>query len=94
MSGDPITIDVLVKPRSSRGGIEGVQEGKLKVRISAPPVDGKANEQLTEIISDALGVPKSGIEIIRGRTSRQKTLRVAGLSRESYNNFLEKYSTS
>ncbi len=90
MNDYPITIDVLVKPRSSRGGIEGVQEGKLKVKISAPPVDGKANEQLTEIISEALGVPKSGIEIIRGRTSRQKTLRVAGLSRESFDSFLEK----
>ncbi|HML94908.1 MAG TPA: DUF167 domain-containing protein [Thermodesulfobacteriota bacterium] len=90
MTDDPITIDVLVKPRSSRGGIDGVEEGRLKVRISAPPVDGKANEQLTEIISSALGVPKSSIEIIRGRTSRRKTLRVAGLTREFYDNFLEK----
>lgn len=90
MSDDHITIDVLVKPRSSRGGIDGVEEGKLRVRISAPPVNGKANEQLTEIISDTFKVPKSGVEIIRGRTSRHKTLRVAGLTRESFNNFLEK----
>lgn len=88
---DSFTLDVLIQPRSSRDGIEGFHDGRLKVKISAPPVDGKANERLTEVVADAFGVPKSRVEIIKGRTSRQKTLRITGLSRESYDSLVEKY---
>lgn len=69
-------LHVKVQPRSSRCAIEGVEGDLLKVKLTAPPADGEANEQLINLISKELGVPKSNIRIIRGETSRNKTLEI------------------
>jgi uncharacterized protein (TIGR00251 family) len=62
-----IMIEVKVEPRSSRRQITGVMDNEvLKVKLTAPPVDGSANEQLIELISEVTGVKKSSIKIIRG----------------------------
>lgn len=90
MKQPSITITVQVQPRSSGDGIAGLHEGRLKIRISAPPVDGKANERLTEVIARAFGVSKSSVEIIKGHTSRLKTVRIAGVSSEDYDTLLSK----
>jgi len=58
----------------------GVEGGALKVRIAAPPVRGKANEALLELLAQALGVRKGQVEIARGQRARNKTIRVRGLS--------------
>lgn len=73
-------LDVLVAPRAARSRLAGVHEGRLKVQLAAPPVDGAANTALCELLADTLDVPKSAIEIARGQTGRRKTVRVAGLS--------------
>jgi len=86
-----VEIQVHIQPRSSRDEIAGLHDGRLKIKISAPPVDGKANERLILFIAKSLGVPKTGVEIIKGRTSRLKTLRVSGIDKEVYNAFLSKY---
>lgn len=71
-------INVKVQPRSSRKGLEAAGD-ILKVRLTAPPVDGAANEQLIEILSEELGVRKSAISIIKGLSSRQKVVEIKGL---------------
>jgi len=90
MKQPAITITVQVQPRSSGDGIAGLHEGRLKIRISAPPVDGKANERLTEVIAKALGVSKSSVEIIKGHTSRLKTVRISGITMEDYDVLVSK----
>jgi uncharacterized protein len=74
-----ITIEVKVEPRSSRKGIAGVMDNILKVKLTAPPVGGEANEQLIEVISDATGVRKSDIRIIRGHSSKKKVVELRGV---------------
>jgi len=75
-----ITIEVQVQPNSSRGEIVGWINGRLKVKVAAPPINGKANRRLKELISRMFEVQKSNLKIIRGDTSRVKLLRVEGLS--------------
>ncbi|OJI06675.1 hypothetical protein BK004_02525 [bacterium CG10_46_32] len=70
------TIAVKVTPRSKENRIVGFKDGVLRVRITAPPVDGKANKALVVFLADAWGVPKSSIKIIQGETSREKVLEV------------------
>jgi uncharacterized protein (TIGR00251 family) len=91
MRETPLTITVQVQPRSSRDEIIGVHEGRLKIRISAPPVDGKANERLTEVIAKAFGVSKSSVEIVKGHHSRVKTIKISGIRREDYDILISKF---
>ena len=91
MREPPLTITVQVQPRSSRDEIIGVHEGRLKIRISAPPVDGKANERLTEVIAKAFGVSKTSVEIVKGHHSRVKTINISGISREYYDKLISKF---
>ena len=80
----PITIEVQVQPKSSRDGIVGFQNFKIKVKVTAPPEDGKANERVREIIAEEFGVSKSRVEIVKGQTSRIKTIKIWGVSQEKY----------
>ena len=75
---DAFTFEVRVAPRASRNRLIGVQEGALKVALTAPPVDGAANEALKKLLAKQLGVSKSAIEIVRGERARNKLLRVRG----------------
>ncbi len=72
--------DVRVVPRASRDEFGGVRGSALVVRVTAPPVDGAANEALVKMLGDALEVPAGDLAIISGHHSRDKTLRVVGLS--------------
>jgi len=76
---DGIIIEVKVAPRSSKRGIVGVMDNVLKVKLTAPPVDGAANEQLVELLAERYGVKKSNIIILRGETSRRKTVKIMGV---------------
>jgi uncharacterized protein len=75
-----IIINVRVIPRSGRSGIAGVREGALLVRLNAPPVDGAANAELIQVLADALAVPKRDVTIESGTTSRQKRVKVSGIT--------------
>jgi uncharacterized protein (TIGR00251 family) len=77
-----VLIDVHVQPKAKVPGIVGVHGDRLKVAVRQPPQDGKANLELIALLAATLLVPKSAIELIRGATSRQKTLRIAGISEE------------
>jgi uncharacterized protein (TIGR00251 family) len=52
----------------------------LKVKVHAPPVEGRANEALCDFLAEHLGVPRSAVDVLRGDTSRQKTVRITGLT--------------
>lgn len=69
-------------PRAARDEIVGWQEGVLRVRVSAPPVDSKANDALEKLLAKALGVPKVAVGIVSGAKSRDKTVLIDGLSQD------------
>ncbi len=75
-----VYIHVRLQPRASRERIEGELGGRLKVRLTAPPVEGAANKALIKFFSRVLDVPKGAITIVRGEHSREKTILVSGVS--------------
>lgn len=73
-------IDVRVIPRAGKSGIAGMRGDALLVRLHAAPVDGAANAELIEVLAEALGVPKRAVSIASGERSRQKRVRVEGVT--------------
>jgi len=73
-------LQVRVTPNASRNEITGFIDGVLQVKIAAPPVKGKANNELTAFLSRALGVKKSFLSIVKGQTSRNKVIAIEGMS--------------
>lgn len=76
---DGVTLSLRVTPRSSRNRIDGMAGDALKIRLNAPPVEGKANEALVEFLSDMLGVPRRNVAIEAGAQARIKRVRVTGV---------------
>lgn len=75
-----VELAVLVQPRASRTKVVGEHDGRLKIALAAPPVDGEANAALIEFLSDTLGVRKADVTLLDGDTSRRKRLAVRGVS--------------
>jgi uncharacterized protein (TIGR00251 family) len=75
----PTTLYVRLTPRSARDEVLGVEGNVLRARVTAPPVEGRANEALLRLLSAALGVPKSSLRIVRGQRSREKLVAIEGL---------------
>ena len=71
---------VRVVPRASRNEIAGIQQGTVRIRLTAPPVEGAANKALVKFLAGVLGVSKQDIEILSGHSGRQKVVSVHGLS--------------
>jgi uncharacterized protein (TIGR00251 family) len=88
-----ITIEVQVQPRSYRDEIIGFQNGRFKIKVTAPPEDGKANEKVREVIAEQFGVSKSRVEIVKGQKSRLKIIKILSLSQEKYDLFVKKLIT-
>jgi len=78
--GDRVLVEVHVVPRASRTAIVGTHDGRVKVSLAAPPVDGAANAALVAFFAKALGRPKRDVELTRGETSRKKTLAIRGVT--------------
>jgi hypothetical protein len=74
-----VELSLVVQPRASRSRVVGEHDGRLKVQIAAPPVEGEANAELVELLSDLLGVPKRQVELLSGETGRRKRVRVTGV---------------
>ena len=70
---------VRVTARASRDELAGLKDGVLHVRVSAPPVDGKANQAVTRLIAKALGVGRTSVTVIKGERSRDKVVRIDGV---------------
>ena len=79
-----VTSEIRVKllPKSSRNQIVGREGDHFKVKVTAPPIEGRANKALIDLLAKKLHVPKSHIEIISGKHSRLKWIRIDGLSQE------------
>jgi uncharacterized protein (TIGR00251 family) len=81
---DGIRFEVKVQPRSARNQINGEVEGVLKVKLTAPPVDGEANQALINFFSKSLGIPKKDVILLKGETSRNKLIEIKGLSPDEF----------
>lgn len=77
--GDGVDVHVHVQPRAGRDAIVGRHGAALKVRVTAPPLDGRANDAVCRLVADALGVRPSAVRVVGGSTSRVKRLRVDGV---------------
>ncbi len=78
--GDSVTFSVRVHPRARRERVAGVLGNALKLEITAPPIEGRANEACIEFFAELLKVPRSSVTIAAGNSSRNKVIRVAGVS--------------
>jgi uncharacterized protein (TIGR00251 family) len=79
---DGVSFAVRVQPRARRNAIAGKLGDALKIALTAPPVDDRANEACIEFIADVFGLPRSSVAILSGHHSRNKVIRVSGLSVE------------
>jgi uncharacterized protein len=76
-----VSFQIRVIPGASKNEVAGIQEGALKVKLTAPPVEGKANRACVDYLAGLLGLRRSALEIISGEKSRKKTVTVAGIGR-------------
>jgi len=79
-SEDGVVFAAKIVPGSSRTAICGLFDGMLRIKISAPPEKGKANQCLLEFLARQLGVKKNAVHLVSGQTSRVKRLHVSGIS--------------
>ncbi len=78
-----VCLNILVQPRSSKSELAGMQQGRLKIRIAAPPVDGEANDELVRFLARFFDRPKSSVRILQGHRGKQKRAQLTGMSAES-----------
>jgi uncharacterized protein len=76
---DGVVLRVIVQPRASRSEPAGIQQGALKLRLTAPPVEGAANEECIRLLAKLLDVPASRLRLISGHKSRRKTIVISGV---------------
>jgi len=78
---DGVTFSVRVQPRAKRNAVAGFVNGALKVCVTAPPADGRANEAVIKMLAEVLGVKRRQVQIVTGATNRDKVVRVTGITR-------------
>jgi uncharacterized protein (TIGR00251 family) len=84
-----IILSVRVVPRASRDSIEGEFQGALKVRLTAPPVEDRANDALRRLLAARLNVPVSAVRIVSGAKNRSKTVSIAGVTAAQFYGLFE-----
>ena len=77
-STDGCLLTILARPRARRTEFDGIHDGALRIRVQAPPVDGKANAELVRFLAKKLGVPGSAVSLRRGERSQRKVIAIAG----------------
>ncbi|HDZ61977.1 MAG TPA: YggU family protein [Nitrospirae bacterium] len=77
---DELIITIKVEPRSARPGIAGPYKDGLRVRLSSPPVEGRANKELIAILAKEFKIPKKNVEIITGKKFKNKVVRLHGVT--------------
>jgi uncharacterized protein len=83
-----ISFKVRVVPRASQSRITGEHDGALRVRVSAPPVEGAANEELIDTLAKAFRVPRRAVEITSGHASKLKQVRITGVTMSALENLV------
>ncbi len=84
------TLGVRVHPGARRNAISGIHDGALKISLTTPPTDGRANAALIAFLAEQLSIPRQRITLVSGATSRSKTLHLDGLTPEALEQELEK----
>jgi len=84
-----ITLTLHIQPGAKKTEFAGLHGDALKIRLAAPPVDGKANEALIKFVAEALGLPKSAVNLKSGQTSRHKVLEVSGATSDAVASFAQ-----
>jgi len=79
---DSCTLKVRVQPKASRNQVDGFEDGTLRLRVTAPPTEGKANAGVIALMAKTLGVSQSRLEIVRGHGSRDKVVAIDTLSEQ------------
>ncbi|NPV26623.1 MAG: YggU family protein [Firmicutes bacterium] len=77
-----VQIKVKIQPRAAKNELAGWLDGMLKIRLTAPPVDGEANAACVQFLAELFAVPKSAVKIVNGQTSRHKTIEIKGVTAE------------
>ena len=90
--GTPLAdLRIRLQPKASRDEIVGPHGDSIRIRVTAPPVDGRANRALCRLIAKHAGVPPSAVSVIKGETSRDKIVRVEGLDEHALPEMLQLY---
>lgn len=84
-----VYLAVHVQPRASRNAVSGIYDGCLKISVTTPPVDGKANTAIAAFLSTLLGVAKRDVKLISGQTSRRKVFQITGATIEALRGHIE-----
>jgi hypothetical protein len=79
ISGSDVAVDVVVVPRSSRNRVVGVHDNRLKIQLTSPPVEGRANAALVDLVAKLVGVARAHVQVVAGTTSRRKTVQIASV---------------
>ncbi len=85
MAQEPLSyasIKVRVQPRASKDQVLGFREDVLRLRVTAPPAEGKANDAVVSLLAETLGIAKARVRIVRGHSSREKVVLVESLAQE------------
>ena len=85
MAQEPLphaNIKVRVQPRASKDQVIGYREDVLRLRVTAPPAEGKANDAVVSLLAEALGIAKGRVRVVRGRSSREKVVLVESSAQE------------
>lgn len=76
--GADLLLRLRVQPRSSREGVAGLHAGRLRLKVNTPPVEGRANARVVQLLAELLGVPAGRVELLRGHAGRDKDVLVRG----------------
>nr|BFD58295.1 DUF167 family protein YggU [Bdellovibrio sp. CKG001]BFD61725.1 DUF167 family protein YggU [Bdellovibrio sp. HM001]BFD65537.1 DUF167 family protein YggU [Bdellovibrio sp. HAGR004] len=83
-----VRLHLFIQPKASKNEVVGPHNGELKIKITAPPVDGRANECLIEFMSDLFDIPKRDVLLVKGETGRHKVVELSGLSEQTVRGIL------
>jgi uncharacterized protein (TIGR00251 family) len=75
-----VMVEVVLQPRASRNEVAGLQGGRLKIKVTSPPVEGMANKKLCEFLADLMGIGKQRVQVIAGQAARIKRVRITDVS--------------
>lgn len=79
---DGVIVEVVLQPRASRNEVAGIQGGRVKIKVTSPPVEGMANKKLCEFLADLMGIGRQRVQVIAGQTGRIKRVKISDVSLE------------
>jgi uncharacterized protein len=81
-SDDGVIVAAFVQPRAGRSAVAGTHAGALKLKVTAPPLDDRANRAVEDLLARLVGMPRADVTVVAGRTSRYKRIKLVGITPE------------